>query len=154
MDKLTLAGLEATLEEYTRASGPADGVPTLAMIRRSSEELEHAAHWLATELRRQVEDRARIDTIAGVGRVGGGALPLGDLAGPRVLISPLTMSAARLAHNLRHGEPPVIVLVKDDAVLVDPRTLLPGHMELIPHCVARAFEPGADSFLPGNGPGT
>jgi L-seryl-tRNA(Ser) seleniumtransferase len=140
MDKLTLAGLEATLEEYTRPDGPWDAIPTLKMIGKSAAELETAAKKLAQGLRSTVRDKAEITISTGVGRVGGGALPLGDLPGPRVSIRPLNTSAGRLEQALRAGDPPIICLVKDDAVLLDPRTLLDDQPALIPKLVARAFE--------------
>ncbi|MBI4962185.1 MAG: L-seryl-tRNA(Sec) selenium transferase [Desulfomonile tiedjei] len=140
MDKLTLAGLEATLQEYTRPDGPWEGIPTLRMIRKSAEDLESAAKKLARKLRETLRGKAEISIVPGVGRVGGGALPLGDLPGPRVSIRPAHTSAARLEQALRAGNPPVICLVKEDAVLLDPRTLLDDQPALIPNLVARAFE--------------
>ena len=57
---------------------------------------------------------------------------MSDLPGPRVAIRPLRISAAHLEQGLRAGSPPVIVLVKDDAVLIDPRTLLYGQAGMLP----------------------
>lgn len=139
MDKLTLAGLEATLQEYIRPEGPAAGIPTLGMITRSPQELEEAAARVADALRGTVGGHARITIEPGVGRVGGGALPMSDLPGPRIAIRPLKTSAARFEHALRSGTPPVIVLVKDDAVLMDPRTILPEQRAIIPELVAAAL---------------
>lgn len=139
MDKLTLAGLEATLEEYTRPQGPWQGIPTLAMIAKSGEELESTAARLAEAVREQLGDAAEITLEPGTGRVGGGALPLGDLPGPRVSIRPRHISAARVEHNLRLGTPPVIALVKDDAVLLDPRTLLQEQVGIVPALLVKAF---------------
>ncbi len=142
MDKLTLAGLEATLIEYTRPEGPAASIPTLAMITRSQSELEESAAALADSIRNRVGDRADVTIEAGVGRVGGGALPMGDLPGPRVAIRPRNVSAARLEHGLRMGDPPVITLVKEDTVIMDPRTLLDDQPSLIPGLVQEALERG------------
>ncbi len=139
MDKLTLAGLEATLEEYTRPEGPAAGIPTLTMITRSPEELQTLADRLAAAIREQVAD-VDVGIEEGIGRVGGGALPMSDLPGPRVAIRPTGVSAARLEQELRAGAPPVIVLIKDDAVLMDPRTLLHDQPHLIPGLIAEALQ--------------
>lgn len=139
MDKLTLAGLEASLEEYTRPGGPWEGIPTLAMIARPREELEQRAESLSLALREKLGDIADITLEPGTGRVGGGALPMGDLPGPRVSVHPRKVSAARVEQNLRRGKPPVICLVKDDAVLFDSRTLLEGQAELLPDLVAAAL---------------
>lgn len=140
MDKLTLAGLEATLEEYTRPGGPAEGIPTLGMITRSAEELQESADRLAATIRERVTAGVEVGVEEGVGRVGGGALPMSDLPGPRVAVRPTGVSAARLEQELRAGTPPVIVLVKDDAVLMDPRTLLHDQPDLIPGLIAEALE--------------
>ncbi len=139
MDKLTLAGLEATLEEYTRPQGRPYGIPTLDMIARSPEELQEAAELMAARLQTVVGGSADVGIEQGVGRVGGGALPLGDLPGPRVSIHPRNMSAGRLEIGLREGDPPVIALVKDDALLLDPRTVLHDQQELLPELVIRAL---------------
>jgi len=139
MDKLTLAGLEATLEEYTRPAGPTDGIPTLNMISRSPEQLQAAAGRLAEAIRERVGDGVEVTLEPGIGRVGGGALPMSDLPGPRVAVRPKQISAGRLEQALRAGNPPMIALVKDDALLMDPRTLLHDQAELIPNLLAAAL---------------
>jgi L-seryl-tRNA(Ser) seleniumtransferase len=140
MDKLTLAALEATLEEYTRPEGPFAGIPTLEMIARPRELLEEAALSLSQSIRERTGDRCEVTIEQGVGRVGGGALPMSDLPGPRVVIRPRHISAARLEKGLREGNPPVICLVKEDAVMMDPRTLLRDQVSLLPELVAKVFD--------------
>ena len=139
MDKLTLAALEATLEEYTRPGGPAEGIPTLAMITRSADELQTAAEGLAAAIRKRLGDAATVSIEPGVGRVGGGALPMSDLPGPRVAIHPRDISAARLEQGLRAGDPPVIVMVQENTVLIDPRTLLHDQASVVPELLALAL---------------
>lgn len=140
MDKLTLAGLEASLEEYTRRGGPVAGIPTLGMITRSAGELQASADRLAAAIGERLAGGVDVSVEEGVGRVGGGALPMSDLPGPRVAVRPARVSAARLEQELRAGSPPVILLVKDDAVLMDPRTLLHDQPDWIPGLIAEALE--------------
>jgi L-seryl-tRNA(Ser) seleniumtransferase len=142
IDKLTLAALEATLEEYTRPHGPQNNIPTLAMIARSPQGLLEIAERLVREMTIVIGGQAEVHIEQGIGRVGGGALPLGDLPGPRVAIRPRHLSAGRVEQNLRQGDPPVIVLVKEDTLLIDPRTLLPGEPELMATLLAAALEAG------------
>jgi L-seryl-tRNA(Ser) seleniumtransferase len=142
MDKLTLAGLEATLEEYTRADGPFGGVPALAMIITPAEKLRQTAEMIVRELEGLIGNEADVRIEPGVGRVGGGALPLGDLPGPRVAVRPRHVSVARLARRLRTGQPPLITIVKEDAILVDPRTLLHDQARLVPRLLAAALDAG------------
>ncbi len=140
MDKLTLAGLEATLEEYASAGGASSRIPTLAMITRSADELRDHAVVLASSLSAVIGEAAKVEIVQGTGRVGGGALPMSDLPGPRVALQPHTISAGRLEQNLRKGDPPVIVLTKDDTILMDPRTLLHDQISELPRLVSEAMK--------------
>jgi L-seryl-tRNA(Ser) seleniumtransferase len=140
MDKMTLAGLEATLEQYTRPEGPFQCVPTLEMIARPAEVLKSDAQFLADSLRRSLSPGFQISIETGSGRVGGGALPLGDLEGPRVAIRHESVSASKIERNLRLGNPPVISLVHENAVLFDCRTLLAGQLRDLPELVRKAAE--------------
>jgi L-seryl-tRNA(Ser) seleniumtransferase len=140
MDKMTLAGLEATLEEYTKPDGAPRHVPTLQMIVKDAGELLRAAEWIAARLKDELTNLAEIDVQPGPGKVGGGALPLGELAGSRVVIRPLKVSAAALERGLREGTPPVIALVRDEAVLFDTRTIFEDQYALLPSLVREAFE--------------
>jgi L-seryl-tRNA(Ser) seleniumtransferase len=140
MDKLTLAALEATLEEYTRPEGPTTHIPTLEMIIRDPADLEQSAVHLAESLRQKLNDRAEIKLEAGSGKVGGGALPLGELPGSRVVIRPRTMSSAALERRLRTGSLPVIAMLRDQAVLLDTRTILKDQFQIIPQLVLDAME--------------
>ena len=80
--------------EYTRPEGPAASIPTLAMITRSQSELARICGLACRHDRKRVGDRAEVSIEPGIGRVGGGALPMGDLPGPRVAIHPRQISAA------------------------------------------------------------
>ncbi len=140
MDKLTLAGLEATLQEYISHGGPTGSIPTLAMIGKSSDELMIDAQEIAQVLESELRGQAQISVEQGVGRVGGGALPMSDLVGPRVSIRPTVFSAARLENSLRKGDPPVITIVKEGSVLIDPRTLLDNQAQIIPGLIVQAFK--------------
>lgn len=140
MDKMTLAGLEATLEQYTRPEGPFQCIPTLEMIARSSERLLSDAELLASSLRKSLDPNFIITIEAGSGKVGGGALPMGDLEGPRVTIRNASLSAAKLERSLRFGATPVIALVHENSVMFDCRTLLPGQLDVLPGLITKAAE--------------
>jgi L-seryl-tRNA(Ser) seleniumtransferase len=58
--------------------------------------------------------------------MGSGSLPERDLPTRVVRLSNEKMSAATLADLMRKMNPPIIVRVHEDRVLIDPRTLLPG----------------------------
>ena len=64
--------------------------------------------------------------IAGQSEPGSGSAPGIYLDTYVVRVTHADLSAGALAARLRAGEPPVFVRIQDDAVLLDPRTLLPG----------------------------
>lgn len=115
LDKLQLAGLEATLRLH-RDHGPS-ALPALAMIEAPEQELRLRAEAMA----------AAIGAGAAVGRVsgapGGGSLAGVALEGPACWVDPGEVGADALLTRLRENEPPVIARIVDDQVVLDPRTM-------------------------------
>jgi L-seryl-tRNA(Ser) seleniumtransferase len=122
IDKLSLAGLEATLRLYRDPERARREIPVLAML--DADEREMAAR--AQRIAEAIGEPARI--VRTVGRVGGGALPLLELEGPAVA---LAGDPDRLARALRAHHPPVIARIHDGRVLLDPRTLTDEDVPLV-----------------------
>jgi L-seryl-tRNA(Ser) seleniumtransferase len=61
----------------------------------------------------------------GTSEVGGGALPLQALPTRVLALAPGRAGAGRVEARLRAGEPPVLVRVQDERVLLDLRTVAP-----------------------------
>ena len=123
IDKLTLAALEATLKQ--RLTGRLDDIPVERMLRVPAEEVRRRAAMWSVKL----EDRGvRSRLVPGESAVGGGSVPGHGL--PTTLIA-LEGPASRLAAALRHGEPPVIARIENDACCLDPRTVLRGEDETL-----------------------
>lgn len=123
IDKLTLAALEATLRQ--RLTGRLDEVPVERMVRATVEDVRRRAAMWSVKL---AERGVRVTLVAGESAVGGGSVPGHGL--PTVLLS-LSGPASRLAAALRHGEPPVIARIEQDACCLDPRTVLKGEDETL-----------------------
>ena len=135
VDKLTLAALAWTLRALLEGRGQ-ESLPVLRMLLASPEELQTRAERLAKELAEQGWAKVSLENQGSV--VGGGALPELELAGPVVRIEP-DGSASELARGLRGAEPPVLVRVHKDAVLVDPRTLQDSELEAVIEAFASLF---------------
>jgi L-seryl-tRNA(Ser) seleniumtransferase len=122
-DKLTLAALEGTLQlaldPDTRGQ-----IPVLRMLHEPLEGVRARAERLAELVGGEVEE-----TVA---RVGGGALPLAELASFACAVE------ESLAEALRLGEPPVVGIVRDGRLLLDCRTLTDAEAEEAAAAVARA----------------
>jgi L-seryl-tRNA(Ser) seleniumtransferase len=112
--RLPLAALEATLRLYRDPERAINEIPILSMLAIDPVRLQHRAKTLA--------QKTGGELIEATARVGGGALPLLDLAGPAVAL-PYHGSPSRLAQALREADPPLLTRIHDDRVLVDPRTL-------------------------------
>ncbi len=142
VDKFTLAALEATLQLYLEAASALAEVPTLRLLTLTEAALAARARRLARRLRRVAADRVAVATEPGVSQVGGGALPTAELPTRLVSLRPRDMSVSRLAARLRAGPVPVLGRVHRDALLLDPRTLLPGDDARVAEALAWALGEG------------
>jgi L-seryl-tRNA(Ser) seleniumtransferase len=118
LDKLVLAALDATLALVQE--GREAEIPTVGMLRLGPQDL-----WPRCEALRAAVGRPDLDlTIEPVdGRAGAGALPELPLASVALVVRGLPV--ADLAQALRHADPPVLARQSQDALLLDPRALLP-----------------------------
>ena len=121
-DKLTLAALEGTLA--AASSSTEAEIPVLRMLHEPLEAVRARAERLSALVGGEVED-----TVA---RVGGGALPLAELA------SAASAVEEELAERLLRGEPPVVALVRDGRTLLDCRTLTDAEADEVAGAVQRA----------------
>jgi len=130
LDKLTLAALEATLRAYLDEERAVREIPTLRMLTMPLEECFRLAEKLADELRTALGEGADIGVIEDIARAGGGALPITDIPTAVVTVAPRSVTVTELERQLRtEGETAIVTRVKDDRVLVDPRTLAKGDSE-------------------------
>jgi len=121
VDKVTLAGLEATLRLYRDPSRALKEIPALRMLAARPDELEERARKLAEAL---VGQGIACSAVRSEGAVGGGTFPGVVLESWAVEIA--APSISDLARELRDGEPPVVGHIRDDRLLLDVRTVLPG----------------------------
>jgi L-seryl-tRNA(Ser) seleniumtransferase len=130
IDKLSLAALEATLALYRDPAAAVGEIPVLAMLSADPDALRARADRLAQATGGEV-----IDATA---RVGGGALPMVELAGPVVALDPGQSGCDELARRLRAGDPAVVGRIHDGLVLLDVRTLTDREADEVAVVVAAA----------------
>ena len=123
IDKLTLAGLEATLRLYLDEKLAVEHIPTLRMILMPAERVKQRARRLARLLKKAVPEKACFSVVPTVGRTGGGALPLADLPSFAVAVKVEGLSAEELHRKLRLGEPPVVGRIEEERFLLEVRTI-------------------------------
>ena len=140
IDKLTLAGLEATLRVYLDPDRVVKVLPALGMLTCPVEDLEKRARRFQRRLARDLSPHAKLTDREESSQVGGGALPLQALPTRVVAIRPLRTSAASLEERLRKNQPPVIARVKDEEVLLDLRTVAEEEEPILFEAVRLALE--------------
>lgn len=123
VDKMTLAGLEATLQAYLKPEQAMKDIPLLQMLGQSEEKLARKAQTLANDIR-ALDKGYQVNIIEGQSQVGGGAFPEARIATHLVEISHPDYSESTLEQKLRQAEFPIIARTSDGKVQFDVRTLL------------------------------
>lgn len=140
IDKLTLAGLEATLYAY-EAGSALETIPTLRMLTERLAAVRRRARRLLRRLSPSVAAALGATLVEGHAQVGGGSLPLVELPTVALAIGTAERPSQHLDEALRNGEPPVIGRIADDRLLLDCRTVLnsdiPALAEALSHLASR-----------------
>jgi len=129
VDKITLAGLGATLQLHRDHERAVEAIPAFRMMTTTIEALE-------TRAQRIVDSAQTLENLACNVRhvefaVGGGSAPTQEKPSVAVMVTPRHISEQALATRLRLGEHPVIARVKDGAVWLDVRTIFPEQLALV-----------------------
>ena len=123
VDKMTIAGLEATLQLFLTPEKLTQAHPVYRMMALSLEELNKRALRLQKILRAELKEEAKISVGDGESQVGSGSVPT-EMIPTRVLkVRPISESVDNLGRKLRHSNPPIFPRVQKDFVLFDLRTI-------------------------------
>ncbi len=141
IDKLTLAGFEATLMEYIDEEKVVENIPTLRMLLQKPEEIKGRAKRIARRLKTEIRD-AHINVISDASRAGGGSLPEVDLPTYAVSLKTDVVSVNELEERLRKGIPPVIARIKGDSLIVDARTVMDKDIDILVKRIKSALSEG------------
>ncbi len=130
IDKLSLAALEGTLIDYS--TGKADLlIPARKMLHMSGDLLLNKAVELAATLKPLTVQGWKISVIKTHSLAGGGSLPGVEISGFGVEVVPGGKSTGVVVEGLRASVPPIICLVREDALVFDVRCLLAGDEALL-----------------------
>jgi L-seryl-tRNA(Ser) seleniumtransferase len=133
VDKVTLAGLVATLGHYERGEATTR-IPIWRAIALSPEALRARARaWLAA----LGPAGAGCEVRESASAVGGGSLP--EVTLPTAVLALPGGAPDRLLSRLRAGDPPIVARIEDDRVVLDPRTVMPWEDEVVVRGVAAAI---------------
>ncbi|MBI4795776.1 MAG: L-seryl-tRNA(Sec) selenium transferase [Deltaproteobacteria bacterium] len=122
-DKLTLAGMEATLRLYLEEPRAVAAIPTLHLLTRPLADVERQARNLARTLKRRWGTKIKVEIRPSEARVGGGALPGASLPSRALALEIPPLAPHELEARLRRAHPPIIARLEHGALLLDLRTI-------------------------------
>ncbi|MBW2504094.1 MAG: L-seryl-tRNA(Sec) selenium transferase [Deltaproteobacteria bacterium] len=138
IDKLTLAAFEATLRLYLDPQKALKDIPALNMLITPADELKKRCTRLLPKISKAIEGKYRTEIVPSSSTVGGGALPLTELPGWAIAVTPLNLSINSLITKLRRTEPPVIGRIHENQMLIDPRTLFDDEIDQLCAAISQA----------------
>lgn len=131
VDKMTLAGLHATLELHLQPEQAEQQIPLLAMLATPLANLELRAKKLAGLLT-PLPLLKNVSAISEFSMLGGGSIPSQKIPTWCVSCEPAHGSLQQLASQLRQLEPAVMGRIYQGRFLLDLRTIPPRHdLELV-----------------------
>ncbi len=140
IDKMTLASLEATFMQYLDEEKALKEIPTLRMLTESADVIKKRARKIILSMKKDVSRHAELEVRADESQAGGGSLPEINFPTFVVSVKPLSISVNELEKRLRLSAPPVIARIKDDALLLDARTVQDGEIRDLVGCIIKAFQ--------------
>ena len=130
VDKVTLAGLRATLQLYRDPDTACQRIPLLALLNTSIEDLRQRAEQIASQLKgcNAIKDVNVVDDIT---YLGGGSVPTQAIPTCCLSIASENGSIDSLAAQLRSAKRSVVGRIHQDRLLLDLRSLLPAQDQLL-----------------------
>ncbi len=136
VDKMTLAGLEATLRQYRDVKHAVGEIPSLALMCTPPAELQKRAKKLCKLLSAALSDD-EFEVITDNSVAGGGSLPGREMETRCVSWLPKSGSIDETLSVLRQGTVPVIARAKNERILFDVRTLKPEELPALASACAK-----------------
>lgn len=133
VDKVGLAGIEATLRHYQRGDAT-EKIPIWRAISAPLEQLAARAEKWRSRLKLET---GVAEVVRGESAVGGGSLPGRTL--PTWLLAIRRERVDEFAKRLRTGERPVVARIEEGRLLFDPRTVMPHEDEVLVEALQRAL---------------
>jgi len=137
VDKLTLLALEETLRLYRDEVSAIKEIPTLRMICEPYSSLQRKATRLLRMVGKVDSGNFSLVRIKGVSKVGGGALPLLELATCLLALVPGNLSAQFMENWLRTYETPIIGRVERERLLLDVRTVQEFELKVLARAIVQ-----------------
>ncbi len=140
IDKMTFAALEATFMQYLDEEKAVKEIPTLKMLTQSGKEIKRRVGRIYSFLKKPIAGLAKLEILPDQSRAGGGSLPETGFPTFVLSVKPLKISVNTLEKRLRLGAPPVIARIKEEALIMDARTVQDSEVKILADRMITAFE--------------
>lgn len=131
IDKMTLSALEGTLKMYLDESLAVEQIPTLYMILSDERIHEERAYKLLKILKTELNSTWELKVDRDYSMVGGGSMPEEKIDTYVIRIKNSIYKSVQLEEMLRRNEPPIIIRISKDEVIIDLRTINDKDFETI-----------------------
>ncbi|MDD5748332.1 MAG: L-seryl-tRNA(Sec) selenium transferase [Actinomycetota bacterium] len=131
IDKMTVAALDATLREYIDSEEAIKNIPALKLLIEPAHIVRKKAMRLKRMLDRDNPTDFVYEVVAEFSKAGGGSLPLTEIPTYCLSVKHNRLSAQDLERRMRSFEPPIIVRIKDEYLLIDLRSVFDSEIPLI-----------------------
>lgn len=129
IDKINLKVLEETLKVYLKNENIEDYIPIYEMINMPIEKTKKKCEYILSYIKNIKTFNTSIIKSEAV--IGGGALPNKSLETFCVRIKSNKDTLNRLNYLLRTSEVPIILIQKKESLIINPRTLLKGQLDIL-----------------------
>ncbi len=141
-DKLCLAALEATLRLYREPRTLIEHVPVLRMLLATPESIRERAEELQAQLSGALGESADVALREEDSYAGGGALPAIALPTWCVQVCHPDLRIEQVTAALRTRDLPVIARIRDDALVLDCRTITTNELEPLVLAISEVLREG------------
>ncbi|MBE6068939.1 MAG: L-seryl-tRNA(Sec) selenium transferase [Clostridium lundense] len=131
IDKMTLSALEGTLKMYQDENLAIEQIPTLHMILSDENIHEKRAYKLLEMLEKELDSSWELEVDRDYSMVGGGSMPEEKISTYVVKIKNSIYKPIQLEGMLRKNEPPIIIRISRDEIIMDLRTIYDKDFEII-----------------------
>lgn len=138
VEKLIYGALEATLESYRFGKAELE-IPIVRMISMTSQELRKRAQSFSRRLRSQIGEAIQLRLIDGYSIIGGGSCPECRLPATLIALESNSVRPNTIESRLRSQDPPIILRLEEDKVLIDLRTVFPAQEPMLIEGLKKAF---------------
>ncbi|MDA8087394.1 MAG: L-seryl-tRNA(Sec) selenium transferase, partial [Nitrospiraceae bacterium] len=129
IDKMTLAALQATFFAYADEEKAAKEIPALRMLLDTPESIRERAGRLASGIEKGKD--ISVDVIEDISEAGGGSLPGVSLRTFCLSVRHSLLTPNQMEQKLRTGRPPIVARIKEDALLLDARTIADDEVAVV-----------------------